>query len=368
MIRTRRFWLGIGFSVFLLAMFLFTIDLGRMAEALANANYVFLIPGIAMYLLSMLCRALRWRVLLEHLKPISVTRLFPAVIVGYMANSLLPMRLGELVRCYYLGQREDISKTSTFATILSERVLDALTLILIIGVMAAFVPLGGLAEAFGERSGVPWLLLVVALSVPFLFAFGTLLMLAIYAARARSLASVLVGLLPERAETPLLALIELFLVGLAPLRHPRKLAVLLLLTIPIWVSEASLFFFIGFVFNLNQVYANLGEMIVATLLVTSIADLGSAVPGAPGGTGLFELVARETLVYLPFGEVDRAIAGAYAVVVHAASALPVICLGLIIIWTHHLSLNRLAGVEPGIAEEPGIDGQPVVLSNEDRQG
>ena len=62
-------------------------------------------------------RTLRWRLLLSHLKSIPTTRLFPVVVVGYMANNLSPARRGELVRSYYLSRRERCSASAALATI-----------------------------------------------------------------------------------------------------------------------------------------------------------------------------------------------------------------------------------------------------------
>ena len=82
------------------------------------------------------------------------------------------------------------------------------------------------------------------------------------------------------------------------------------------------------------------------VLVMSIANLGSSVPSAPGGIGLFELVARETLVLIPLAVVDRSIAGAYVTVVHVALLLPMIILGQLFLWTQHLSLGALFSKAP----------------------
>ena len=107
-----RVWVGIGLSTVLLALFFFTLDVQRLLDALRGANYIYVAPAIALYLISVWFRALRWQWLLKHMKPIKVKRLYPVVVVGYMANNLLPMRLGEFVRSYYIGEREGISKSS----------------------------------------------------------------------------------------------------------------------------------------------------------------------------------------------------------------------------------------------------------------
>ena len=137
-----RIAIGIGVSVFLLGFFALTTDFRRMVDALASANYWFALPAAGMYLVSIYFRSMRWTVMLRHLKPVKTTRVYPVVTIGYMANNILPMRLGELVRSYYLGEREGVSKTAALATVLAERVFDALTLLLMIAAVAA-VRVGG---------------------------------------------------------------------------------------------------------------------------------------------------------------------------------------------------------------------------------
>ena len=359
---SAKFWIGISVSAVLLALFIFTVDLGRFLDALSGANYTLVAPAAGIYLVSILFRTLRWQLLLRHLRPISVARLYPVVVVGYMANNLLPMRLGELVRSYYVGEREGISKTTALATIFIERLLDALILLVFIAVIALFVPLLGVAEGFGERSSVPWPLLVVGISLPFVAAFGLLLLIALAPNRARVVAATVIRPLPQRLEKRLNPLVDMFLGGLISLSSPRKILGLFLLSIPIWLFEAALFTIIGFSFGLDRAFDNLGEMVAAMVLVTAIANIGSSIPAAPGGIGLFELIARETLVLLALASIDRADAGAYVTVVHATLLLPMIVLGQVFLWTQHISfgsLSRAGRSVPG-TDDAG-DGDPVSL-------
>ena len=122
----KKYWIGIGVSIILLAYFLFTVEIGRMLDALAGANYWYIFPAVAMYFISVYFRSMRWSVMLRRLKPVSTRRLFPVVVVGYMANNILPMRLGEIVRSYYLSEREGVSATSALVTVFVERIFDAL--------------------------------------------------------------------------------------------------------------------------------------------------------------------------------------------------------------------------------------------------
>ena len=352
MIGRGKLWIGLGLSVALLALFLLTVDVRKMVDSLAGADYVWVAPAIALYLVSVAFRAMRWRVLLMHMKSVSVRRLYPVVVVGYMANNILPMRLGELVRSYYVGEREGVSKGAALATVLVERVLDALMLLVFIVVVALLIPLGGVVHGFGERSGVAWPLLVVVATVPFLVVFGAMVMEARYPHVAQRLVDRTAGMLPAGIEAVVSNLGGKLILGLAPLKSARAIAVLFVLSAPIWLFEAGLFYLIAISFDLHEALGGYGELAVAAVLVTAVANIGSSVPAAPGGIGLFELVARETLVLLPLGMVDRAVAGGYAAVVHAVLLLPMIVLGQAYLWLDHVSLRRLWRSGQPMADKP----------------
>ena len=360
---SAKLWIGFTVGGAILALFFLTADLGRLHKALTDANYWFVAPAIGIYLVSVLFRTLRWQWLLRHLRPIGVVRLYSVVVVGYMANNLLPMRMGELVRSYYVGEREGISKTSALVTIFTERLLDALTLLLFIAAIALFVPVTGLAEAFKGSHGVIWLLVGATLVVLFVSAFGALLLMAFWPSKAGAMAASLIRPLPQGPEVRLRHMIDLVLDGLAALRRPRILLLLFLLSVPIWLLEAGLFFLIGLSFDLNVVYDSLIEMAVAMVLVTAIANIGSSIPLAPGGLGLFEWVARETLVLLPLATVDVAVATAYVAVVHFSLLLPMILLGQLFLWTQHVSLRRLSRAGQAVPEQDRVEvstpGRPV---------
>ena len=337
-----KYLIGIGISIALLLVFVFTVDVRRMLEALRGANYWYTIPAVGMYLLSVYFRSMRWTVMLRHLKPVSTMRLYPVVTIGYMVNNLLPMRVGELVRSYYVGEREGINKASALVTVLVERIFDALTLLFFVAVVALFFPVTGLVQSFGERFGVPEIVLILGFTLPFVTAFGTLVLLALYPERAQAFALFVARPFPDRLKSLAESLTGMLLQGLEPLRDPRKLAVLFVLSIPIWLTEAAVFWIMAFPFGIHETHADLWEMAANMVLVTSITNIGASVPAAPGGLGLFEIIARETLVLSPLSNVARPAAAGFAVVVHAVILLPMIILGQVFLWTAQVSLRRLS--------------------------
>ena len=101
-----------------------------MLDALGAVNYLFLIPSTLLIVLSFLVRAYRWRWFFPAGHSIPLVSSLSALSIGIAANSVLPARVGEIIRAYVLGRRERLSKTTAFATIVLERVFDGLTILL----------------------------------------------------------------------------------------------------------------------------------------------------------------------------------------------------------------------------------------------
>src|SRR5207248_9014715 len=121
MLKNWRFWLGLLVSLCFLWLALRGQDLRQVRRALGEADYRYLAPALLLYFAGVWVRALRWRHLLAPVRRLSARALYPVVVVGYMANDVLPWRLGEVVRAYALRERAGVSTSATLATIAVER-------------------------------------------------------------------------------------------------------------------------------------------------------------------------------------------------------------------------------------------------------
>ncbi len=322
--KSWRFWLGLVVSLFFL-WFLFrqVSDVGRAVREVQQANYWFVIPALAVYFVGVWVRALRWRFLLEPVKTIRPQRLFPVVVIGYMANDVLPMRIGELVRAHILGEREEVSKTAAFATIIVERIFDGVTMILFIGLILLLhlVPASGELERTFRIAG---LLFVGVLGLFFLVALtpGTV---------NRLLDLILSGMPPalaERAEPTL----RRFLAGLGVLQSPRAVAATLGLSVLAWLCEAGMYYVLALGFaGINLPY-------YAMILNTAVANIFTMIPAAPGYIGTFDAASVFTLGL--YG-VESNLALSYTVVLHIALVVPVTLWGAYYWWRYHLSLREI---------------------------
>ena len=359
--RSKRVLFGLAVSGLFIGFFLYRVDLREMGHALAGADYRFIVPGVLLYLLSMTLRTLRWRTVLTPLGRFPLVRVWPVVIVGYAANNLLPVRLGELVRAYFLGHREGVSKTSVLATILVERAFDGLVLLFLAALVSLFLPVAGLVRELGEQIHVNWLVLTLGLTVPFVAAIGAFITLAARPEAARLLVSRLLSLLPRGVQGRARQLTGRFLDGFSTLRTPRGVATVFLLSLPVWLAEALVYWVLALGFGMDAVYGHMLTLAGVLVLTLATSNLGTAVPSSAGGVGPFEFFAQATLIF--FG-VASATASAYALVLHATLLAPVTLLGLVYLWAGDQSLVGLVRASQG----PEAPASPETAPRLDEEG
>ena len=346
-----RFWIGLGISVFFLLVLAYTIDLNETLDALRNGNYLLVAPAIGLYFVAVYFRSVRWRFLLSPLQSLPVTRLYPVVIIGYMSNNLLPARLGELVRSYYLAQREGVSGSSALATIAVERVYDGVALLAFAVLSAPLLLALGAFDNTSDAYRTAAIIVALAAVAIFLIAL-TFLTLATSPGFGGFIEKVL-GAVPARFRHRLRGLVWQFLEGLAILNSPRKQGAVCLLSLPVWLMEGSMYLLVSYAFGIDAYFHSFGVLLLVTLLVTATSNLATAVPASVGGIGPFEVAAQQTLVALGVG---APVAAAYSGFLHVVALwLPVNLVGLALLWKYHLSLGKLIG-----GDLPG--GTPTVQS------
>ena len=89
MLKQKRFWIGIAITIFFLWMVFRQVDMHELWGALVQANYSWLIPGLMVYLAGYWLRAVRWKYLMNAVKPLPWQKLFPPLILGFMVNNVL---------------------------------------------------------------------------------------------------------------------------------------------------------------------------------------------------------------------------------------------------------------------------------------
>ena len=339
-----RIWIGLAVSGLFLLLLLLRVDRQEIVSALSNANYLYVAPAIGLYFIAVYFRSIRWAYLLSPIGPFPVNRLYPVVIIGYMANNLLPARLGELVRSYYLAQRETVSGSTALATVAVERVYDGVALLSFAAISAPALLLLGSFQGTGDISRGTALVFAIGTVALFSLAFAFLVL----AARPGFSQVVDRGLTlaPAKARPALGDLVHRFIGGFRVLNSPRRHLGVFLLSWPVWLVEGGMYLLVGYSFGIHLLFASFWTMTLVMMLLTATSNLATALPSSAGGIGPFEVVAKETLVALG---VSGSVGAVYAVVLHLVALwLPVTLLGLALLWRQNLSLRNLtsATAEP----------------------
>jgi uncharacterized protein (TIRG00374 family) len=153
---------GAAISIVALWLVLRGVDLARTGEVLARADLRWIGLAAAFLSTDLALRALRWQRLLRPIAKVRYPPMLGYLLVGYLANNVLPARLGELVRSHYLGDREGISRASALGTVVVERVVDLVAVVAIASVALLILSVRGVvASAVLVGAGVAGLFLVV---------------------------------------------------------------------------------------------------------------------------------------------------------------------------------------------------------------
>ena len=332
-------WVFTG--ILLLIIFALTIDIGEMWNTLRKANYLLLIPGILSYFLGVWFRALRWQVLLSGIAKIKIRTLFPIVVIGYMANNILPFRLGELIRGYYLKNKKGVPTATALSTIFVERIMDGLALILILAGSSMSVPFGAIFSRLSQITKLDETFLLVIFTSPFAILFGLLLVIALNGPRSMVIFGQLTSRLPRNLARNINHLTEDVVKGLYSLRNWKITCKALLLSLPIWILEAVLFHTVLVSLGILPINSSLGHIFASSASITAITNIGASIPSMPGGIGLFEMIARETLMVIEPTSVSRSEAAAFATLTHLCLMVPIVLLGQLFLWAEGLSLRKL---------------------------
>ncbi len=319
----------------LIALFLRGVDLRRVGGAIVAAEPVWLALGLALSIVNLAIRSYRWRYLLEPLGHTTFCESFRATAVGFAASTVLPARAGEVIRPYFISRlasrHERMTATGAFATIILERILDVIT---VLALVASYVLLFGRSSRSNNPTAFAWLAWVALTAAAVAaIALGVLFLMSGNPARLGRATERLARLLP-RVAAFVAQLVENFAHGLAVVRRPRRLAVALLWSFPLWLSIAAGIWAVTVAFRIAMPFT--GSFVIVALLA-----LGVAVP-TPGAVGGFHAAYRYGATTF-FGAPDASAVGA-AIVAHLFSVGPTLLLGLFFAAQAGLNVSQLSRI------------------------
>lgn len=336
---------GLAVTVFLLWWVLRDVDFGEVLRNISRGDFVLLAAAVAVATSGFLIRAIRWKVLLTPVRP--ETRLrsrFAGVSIGFMANNVLPARVGEFARAYAFSRLEPVSATAAFGTLVVERFMDGVVLLLFL-VIPLMTPGFPAAEALSEGGGLATLRFAAGLVIVVL---AFLIVMAALPRQFLLIAERLAIVLPEHLRAKALAGLDSLLRSIAIMREPR-----LLLTGFAW----SFFFWAwhGTSFWLGMLAFGIDTGWVSAIFTEAVVGFGVAIPSSPGFFGTFHAAAEFALTAVYGVPETQSLAFAFAY--HFGGWIPITLIGLWYAWTLGFSLGEIGHADEEI-EERDLGAEP----------
>lgn len=331
---TRRvtFIVGLVLSALFLYLAMRGARLSDMAQVLKGANYWLMVPCVAFTLIAYGLRSLRWRYLLHSVRPIPQGTLFAATMIGFLANNVLPARLGELVRAHVVGRRAGISRSAALASIVVERIFDLFTLLALFGVVSFVSPYPGMVG----RAAI----------IVFIFGCAALVALLIWNRHPDRFVRVLLRFVPSRGRDRAAGMADGFGDGLGVFDRGAHLWMVAALSLLHWAAIIIVTWLCirALGIRVPQPQASLVALVAIALI--------TMVPSAPGFVGTLQ--GAGTAALLVFG-VPKEQGLAFSILYHATQWVPVNVVGAIYLVREGLSLGQLSRIAgpPGGASVAG---------------
>jgi len=326
----------------LLVLFARGANLTDVWHQILGADPTLLAMAFATASAAYLLRAKRWQFLLRPVGSTRYSSALRATVIGFAASFLLPGRAGEVLRPYLLAREERLSAVAAFATIVVERLLDMIGVLLLFAAFLCFAhPQAAITDPSLFRAVQIGGVLAGAAS---LVGFVMLALIARHPDRAERTIGRVAAMLPRMLGDRLTGLARTFMDGLAILKNPADAALALAGAFPLWLCSAATIWFVSEAFQLGIPPS--GSLLLLVLLV-----IGISVP-TPGGAGGVHYAFRLGATALYAASEDRAVGA--AIVFHALLVVPVSVAGVALAFAEGLSLRRLRGIAAADSARPSL--------------
>lgn len=327
--RTIRIAVSIVLMAGLLAVFFWNVDLKEVGRALKSADPMLLVAAAAVALFAYWLRVLRWQQILRPIAKVRHSSALLATVVGYAGITLLPARMGDLLRPILLSRREPVPISASLASILTERIFDLWAVVAYFMVFLLWPP--PMPNLTAEASANLRILNVTGWIIGAGLLAGTAFLLALFRYQERFV-TLITGPIERFRPTwrePLVSFLNHFLDGLRVLQRPRDLAATALTSSLLWLVIFMQVHTTLAAFSINLPFR-------AAFLLVILTVIGMAVP-TPGGVGGFHAMLQLGLT--GFFGVDYNLATGIAIAYHALCFFPITIIGLICIPAFGLSLK-----------------------------
>ncbi|MBC8145767.1 MAG: flippase-like domain-containing protein, partial [bacterium] len=315
------------------------VDWPALWDAIASANAMWIFAAVVATLASHLIRAHRWRLLIADGMRIPLRAAFSATIIGYMFNNIIP-RSGELARPWVLARRESRPLSAMIASIVVERIIDGVTLAVIVVVLAV-TGREIVERLLPEYTAVG---LIAAITIP-VVALVVAIVLAVRTTLGESFLNLIGRWIPAKVIARLRIVLADFKAG-AHVGNARSGSMVAVYAVLIWLGYALGVYFGFLAFGFDMTYG-LGAQ--AALMVLGITSIGITIAPTPGAFLVYHSFCIAVLTVV-FGVPDEP-ATAFALVSHGAPYIAVTTLGAVYALLENVGFGTMmrAGRPPGMA-------------------
>jgi len=311
-------WIGYVLAAICLYFAFRGISFRDFGETLSHARPIWILLALPVYLIGYVLRSERWAILIQPVHPIAARDLFWLMIIGFFANNVLPLRMGELVRAHICGTKFKISRTASLGTILLERLCDTLSFLTTFLVVAMLYPFPRFVEKGALLLGGACLGVIAALILiknhesPFLQILDQ------------------VGL-PASWKEKIRHATTHFIHSVSGITRPRYVAEAIGLSLVIWTLEGTFLFMMAHAFAVKLQYSQ-------AFFLLFVLGLSVTIPQAPGYVGTMELFGVTALSLLGIPK-EQGLPVILAI--HGMQFTLIAVLGAIGLWREGLSFHNL---------------------------
>jgi hypothetical protein len=311
---------GILISLIFIYVVFRNVNIKQVLDTFLRINYILIVPAIIVQVSSYWVRSIRWSIMLSGIKKIKVSRLFAIISISYALNNTLPLRAGDIARAYLIGEREGISKTAAFSTVILEKIYDGIMLLLFLGTISLLFPFPSWVKSIG-----------IATSIIFLCALLFIIFLVAFRKRTMAVTEFFLKVAPEKLRGKIIDILGKFIDGLDIIKNRKNLLPIAVSSVIIWTLEAYMIYAIANAFG----FSNTVYMAIFTLV---IVNLGIMVPSSPGYIGAFEYFCIKSLSLF---NITKEVALGLALIFRVAEITPITIIGYIYLVKEGVSLSSL---------------------------
>ncbi|HAW50308.1 TPA: hypothetical protein DCX16_05110 [bacterium] len=308
--KTAKVFIPILISILFVYLAIKDLSFSKVATAFSDISWGWIFASFVAGILAFVLRVIRWGYFFEKLP--SFPSLLSAFLIGLMVNNILPARIGEIVRVFVLKKKEGISVSTSFATVILERIFDGLVVFLFFLVLLFICPF-------------PRKIKVMGVIITGVYILALIFLILLKANKGFLVQKI--GFISQR----LAHILNSFSSGLSILHSLRKLFVIIVFSIASWSI-------CGFSFYLGLPAFSISLPVYVGFFVLVMAVVGVMIPAAPGYIGTYQYFC---ILALKIFGVDENIAFSYSIVLYVISFFPTTIAGITFLFIEGLSFHEL---------------------------